>query len=140
MITLYGLLLLMMVSALYLLAIPFIKKKAPWRVFFIITLAFSGFAFSIYYYAGNKNALALWLAEGKGHYQLQTAFDELGGVDGVITQIKNKLAANPEDVQGWSVLAKLYLAKGQKVEAQAAFDKVKILEKNRPQRGLSTKS
>jgi cytochrome c-type biogenesis protein CcmH/NrfG len=126
--SLYGLLFFMIVSALYLLIIPFVKKRAPWRVFFFLAGAFVVSAFSLYHLSGNKKELANWLAEGKKHYQLQSTFEQLGGVDGAIVRIKSKLAEKPNDTTGWLILAKLYLAKNDKANANDAFNKAKELQ------------
>ncbi len=127
MIILYSLLFLMLLSALYLLAIPFFKRKTAWLIFFLLSLFFSAFALLIYQAAGDKKTLAFWLAEGKENYQMQIAFEQLGGVKGAISRIKEKLAKNPKDAEGWLILAKLYLATGKNTEADEAYAKAKAL-------------
>jgi|GEM_PF-4934929 len=112
---LYLLLILMLVAALSLLAIPFLKNKALSSKNFLagalfILLAATG----LYALTSDQPALHQWLTKGKQHYQLLIEYNELGGIDGIIERVKKKLAANPNDKQGRQILDKLYEMKGDK--------------------------
>ncbi len=113
----YGLLTLMMVSALGVLAIPFVmgNKIILAKDFFIIALSTTLLAFILYQSSSDHEALA--------HYQLQVQLEQLGGIDGVIARIKMKLQANPHDTQGWLILSKLYLIKHDYNAAKEALSK-----------------
>jgi cytochrome c-type biogenesis protein CcmH/NrfG len=128
MFSLYAWLILMLLVALGLLAIPFIKNRS--RKGYIVSaslIALLGLA--IYQFTGNKTALYLWMTQGKQHYQLLETFEQLGGIDGAIAQIESKLAKNPQDAQGWYILGKLYLSKNEEAKAQAAFAKSRELSR-----------
>jgi cytochrome c-type biogenesis protein CcmH/NrfG len=64
---------------------------------------------------------------GQAHYQLLEQFSELGGIEGAIHRIQEKLIANPNDVEGWLLLGKLYLSKQDTKRAEAALQKAHTL-------------
>lgn len=121
---LYGLLLLMLLIALVIIAVPFVTKK-PMRLggYLIIVLLTFLFAFGFYQFSGNKQALYQWLTVGRQHYKLLETFNKLGGVDGAISRITAKLIQEPNDAEGWFILGKLYLSKEDTIRAEAAFSK-----------------
>jgi len=126
---LYGFLLLMLVTAMSLLAIPFVlKKNIVSKRFFVLGLMTTAFTILVYLGTSNRDALKLWLTSGEKHYQLLTQLDQLGGVEGVIASIKKKLEANPNDVEGWVILGKLYLSQQRYIEARLALGKAHELE------------
>jgi cytochrome c-type biogenesis protein CcmH/NrfG len=128
---LYGLLLLMVVGAFTLLAIPYYQGKIRWALpasYWFIATGTALVAFTLYYFSGNHQALAFWFAEGKQHYELLGKIDELGGIDGVIFRIQEKLKQNPADAEGWFILGKLYLSKQNAVAAKEAFSKAHALK------------
>ncbi len=134
MLILYVLLTLLCMSALGLLAIPFMRNQALLsKDFFIIGLIATVFSFSIYHYFGQSAAVSTWFAQGKNHYKLMTEVDRLGGIDGIITRLKNKLEANPNDAQGWLILGKLYYAKQDFSLATQAFAKAHDLQPEDPE-------
>jgi cytochrome c-type biogenesis protein CcmH/NrfG len=121
---LYSLLALMLLIALSLIAIPFIKNtefKTKGFLTFVITTTL--FSFILYSFSGNKPGLKLWLTQGKKHYQLENEVNQMGGIDGVIASIQKKLETNPDDVQGWTILGKLYLAKHDYASAEVVLKK-----------------
>lgn len=126
---LYGLFSLMLIGAISLLAIPFIKnrQKNSFSYFFIISLLMIVLSSLFYKNSGDQTALNQWLTQDKQHYELLVKFNELGGIDGIIARIQKKLAINPEDAQGWFILGKLYLAKKNNTAAAAAFKKAHAL-------------
>ncbi|MCC2666542.1 MAG: hypothetical protein K0R24_1937 [Gammaproteobacteria bacterium] len=71
------------------------------------------FSFSIYVFFNNTIALAQWINHGQQHYELLVKYNQLGGIDGMIAKIKQKLAQNPSDKQGQIILKKLYHIKHQ---------------------------
>jgi len=127
MITLYALLLLMLISALALLAIPFFKNKML-TSYLVFCILFAGFSFTLYFHFGQNPGLKQWLTQGKQHYQLQEEFIKLGGTDAVIERIQNKLKTNPNDAEGWFILGKLYLSKQDKKKALHALTKAHHLQ------------
>lgn len=131
--TLYSLQVLMLLSALSMLALPLIithdgNRFIIARNFLILSLLIAVCTFTLYRLSGNHTALQQWLEHGKQHYQLQIQLDQLGGVDGIIERIKKKLAANPQDAQGWLILGKLYLAKHDQAKAKAVLTKAHELQ------------
>ncbi len=90
-----------------LIAAGFIGRRSLALVLILISLG-------TYNYFIKTEGLAYWLKGGEEHYQLMVKFNELGGIDGIIQQVKKKLALNPNDKQGQEILLKLYkMKKGQ---------------------------
>src|SRR5580698_6057419 len=108
---LYSLIFLMLLSAILLLSIPFIltqnllSQSFLFSSFFIIIVSLS-----LFFSTENYDGLKYWLTIGEAHYRLQQEIKNLGGLSGMIKQIKLKLAADPNDAEGWFILGKLYLA------------------------------
>ena len=124
----YGLQMVMLLSALLLLFIPFRSHQhAAIKNYVLVGLFTILFAVGIYQFTTDTNALKMWFADGREHYQLLEKFDALGGVDGAIAKVKEKLAANPDDKQGWIILGKLYLSKQDQKSADDAFLMAKSL-------------
>lgn len=110
--------------AVAILAIPFLRNKNTGLPVFLTIAAFVGvFSFMLYYFSGNKIALAQWFAHGKEHYQLQVQVNQLGGIDGIIKKVQKKLDANPKDAAGWLILGKLYLGTHDYQSAKVSFKK-----------------
>jgi len=78
---------------------------------FFTTIIFSIFSFSLYLFFNNRIILAQWINHGQQHYQLLVDYNQLGGIDGIIAKIKQRLAQNPSDQQGRIILEKLYRLK-----------------------------
>lgn len=74
-----------------------------------------------------------WLSGGKQHYLLVEQFDKLGGVDGAISKIEQKLKEDATNSKGWIILAKLYMAKKDETKAILALQKARDLEPNNQQ-------
>lgn len=121
---LYGLIFLMLAGAVFLLAVPFVKTRTMGSRYFLLPVIFvSLFSLSGYFVFQNHVGLGWWLTAGEKHYQLQQEVSELGGISGMIKQIKKRLALNPDDAEGWFILGKLYLANQNQKEAKEALDK-----------------
>ncbi|MHB1948735.1 MAG: hypothetical protein ACYCQI_11560 [Gammaproteobacteria bacterium] len=90
MFSLYAWLFLMLVVALGLLAIPFIKNHSR-KGYAISASLMTILGLGIYQFSGSKSALYLWMTQGAQHYQLLEKFEQLGGIDGAIAQIESKL-------------------------------------------------
>src|SRR5207249_711241 len=106
------------------LAVPFIKnKKLLSRYFLLLILFISVFTISLYPLVSPQNPLKQWLNQGRNHYLLLIQYHHLGGLDGMILRVKQKLADNPNDAEGWFILGKLYLMKQDDKQAKAAFSK-----------------
>lgn len=114
----------MVLGALCLLFWPTIKSRSGFLSrshIFGLFILFASFAF--YFCFNNPTELRQWLDHGKRHYELLVEYERLGGIDGIIAKIKQKLAQNPSDRQGWMILGKLYKAKGDEKAAEEAFKK-----------------
>jgi cytochrome c-type biogenesis protein CcmH/NrfG len=115
----------MLLAALAIVAVPFVyshESILSGNYFFIALLTVS-LAALLYTFSCDRQGLSAWLAGGKEHYQLLEQFNALGGIDGAITSIHQKLGDNPEDSKGWVILGKLYLAKNNVIAAHDAFAK-----------------
>ena len=124
----------MLIGALCLIVLPFIKNKATFSKGFLITFLFTLlFSLGLYQFSGDKNALKQWYTQGEQHYQLQMQFNALGGIDGIIARVKKKIQANPLDTQGWFILGKLYLMKPDYPSAKAALSKAHELDPHNEQ-------
>ena len=117
--TLYSLLALMLIVAFCLLFLPIFstdtRSDSNDFIFskIIIFSIFSIFSFSLYFFLNNTTMLAQWINHGQQHYQLSVDYNQLGGIDGIIAKIKERLAQNPADQQGRIILEKLYRLKHQ---------------------------
>lgn len=130
MMILYTLLFTACLLAIAWLAIPYYKHHALASKGYIVSALFLiCFTLGIYSLSGNKIELAFWLKQGKERYHLLSQFNELGGIDGAIQQIQDKLTKNPNDPRGWHILGKLYESKGNTAEAKKAFLKADQLDK-----------
>ncbi len=128
MIILCSLFFLMLVFAISLLAIPYVKTQTLFsRGFLFAAIFILVFAFGLFF-AGNHTGLKEWLARGKEHYQLQNQMNQLGGFAGIVARIKEKLAQNPNDAKGWFILGKLYLANENYADAIDALGKARKLQ------------
>ena len=124
----------MLIAALGLVALPFVQSQQGLlsRNFIGVSLLLVLLAASLNEYSSDHKGLSAWLAGGKQHYQLLETFTELGGVDGAITSIQQKLKLNQNDTNGWVILGKLYLSKNNVIAAHDAFAKAHNLA---PQNG-----
>jgi cytochrome c-type biogenesis protein CcmH/NrfG len=75
------------------------------------------------YFLTFDRGVPLWVNYGQEHYALQEKLDDLGGVNAIISQIKARLAKNPNDATGWRILGKLYHSQQNEPAAQEAFAK-----------------
>ncbi|HSW94154.1 MAG TPA: tetratricopeptide repeat protein [Gammaproteobacteria bacterium] len=130
---LVGLIFSMLASGIFLLAIPFIKTRKIYSSYFLLPVIFVIlFSLSSYFFFQNHAGLGQWLMVGETHYELQQEVSQLGGLSGMIKQIKKRLAVNPDDAEGWFILGKLYLANQNKDEAREAFGKAMHLRPEDP--------
>lgn len=128
---LYGLLILMLASAVGLLAVPYALNRGEnifSKGFFAATTFIILSSLCLYQFTGDKVGLALWMTKGSQHYQLLEQIDNLGGIDQIITRIEAKVKANPDDAQGWFILGKLYLATHDMDKAKDALKKAHDLQ------------
>lgn len=132
MVLFYVSLALLLFCSIGLLTLPFIKTSSPLgKGFFLLVLFFSLFSLTLYFQTSHPFELKQWLTQGKQHYELQQTVEQLGGIKGMIQRIEQKLVANPNDAEGWSILAKLYFADGQFIAAKKAQEKAEILHKSK---------
>lgn len=119
---------LMLIAAILLLSAPFLKNHSYLGL--LGTLSFLIIAsIGLYSFFGSTKNTILWETQGKTHYQLLMQFNQLGGIDGIIDKIKNRLAQNPNDPEGWRILGKMYLFKKETQKANEAFKKADSLKK-----------
>lgn len=130
MILLYVLFGLLLLSALGVLAIPFIRSthSVLSKDFIAISIITILFSVVLYQSFGQTSAVRLWFTEGKNHYNLMIELQQLGGIEGIITRLQDKLSANPNDAKGWFILGKLYYSKHDYEAARAAFAKAHELK------------
>lgn len=120
----YGVIFCILLTALLFVVVPFFKNKSLFsKGFFVIFSFVVIFSLSVYFALGSQQDLKSWLTKGRTHYALLEQVDELGGLDGMIARIEAKLKEHPDDVQGWFILGKLYLAKNDQEKAEIAFKK-----------------
>lgn len=126
---LYSVLLAMFLSGLGLLTFPFIIHRSAislrsyiGMVLLILTLSFG------LYSVQDHQGLKRWLGGGREHYQLVESFYRLGGLEGVIARIEQRLVVDPDDSHGWLILGKLYLASHDCVKAKIALTKANQLQ------------
>lgn len=111
MILLYCFIFLLLIVAISLLATACRVDKISWDKFLLSSLFIACISLSLYQFSGNKIGLNYWLTRGKEHYLLMQQFQALGGLDGMIAKVKQRLAENPNDMQGQEILKKLLAAK-----------------------------
>jgi len=128
MLILYGLLACMLIAALILLAIPFVKYQEAIKSYCVIASFTIVFTATLYFTIGKPNGLEDWLTQGQNHYRLLVEMNRLGGIDGIIHRIQIKLHENPNDIQGWIILGKMYLMKQDPQKAEEAFSKANELK------------
>jgi cytochrome c-type biogenesis protein CcmH/NrfG len=129
---LYLLIVFLLTAALSITAIPFIQNRSLLSKNFLAVMIFMIlFPLSLYFFCGDKAALKHWLTQGEQHYQLQTQVETLGGIDGIISRVKEKIKADPNDPKGWFILSKLYSMKHEDKLAKEALYKANKIEKAR---------
>lgn len=117
---------LLMMVAIFFIAIPFVRAKNYFMAtaMAIVTLL-STLLFYSYY--GQADAVAQWLNHGKKVYQVRREFMTLGTFEQIIQQIKDRIAQNESDPQGWFLLGRLYYTQEMYHEASIAFSKAYAL-------------
>lgn len=129
MLHLWLLLSLMVIASLCIIVVPFVVHNAIFSKSFLLVSALMVLAsVGIYQLLGDKPALNQWITNGKDHYRLLETVNQLGGIDGLIARVKQKLQADPLNAQGWFILGKLYLSKEDNKAAYAAFSKAHELQ------------
>lgn len=126
--------LILLLIALGILFVPFVKNKTLSKKHFIFTSLFVVlFSVGLYAFTTDFSALNEWNTHGQQRYQLLTEYQQLGGLDGMISKINEKLKNNPNDSQGWFILGKLYLMKKEYGHAKTALEKAHHLDPNNGQ-------
>lgn len=116
MIALYIFILLMLLIAISIIAIPFFKSRGHFKIFLVFSSMIMLASLVLYQITGNSQALNQWLTQGQRHYELMRDYQKLGGIDGMIIRVKEKLKTNPHDLEGLSILNKLYRMKEKNTE------------------------
>jgi cytochrome c-type biogenesis protein CcmH len=131
MISIFIAIVVMLLIAIALLAIAL--RTSPhfsYGRFFALAFFIALTSLGLYSISGNKYDLDAWLTQGKNHYALMQQMQDLGGIDGMIAKVKDRLAENPDDAQGWMILGKLYQVKQDTTQANIAFSKAKMLQQS----------
>lgn len=127
MLTLYLLQTVLLLIAFTIMTVPVMRYvnlgQGPRPSISLITVALLFSFFVIAFYVGSERTkpLKTWLVQGKAHYDLMVTYQSLGGIDGIILKVRQKLMANPSDDQGWQILHKLYSIKQDPAHAAAAL-------------------
>lgn len=126
----YVLITLLLLSAFILIAVPFIKTESSILSlpFFSILFFMTIFSLGTYLSLGQTNELRHWFSYGKNHYQLAIEVDRLGGLDGLIAQLEQKLRLHPDEAKGWFILGKLYFSKQDSISGSLAIEKAHDLQ------------
>lgn len=104
------------------LVIPLMKNnryflcKDKYLVFYILS-AFIVIIFCFYPSKKELIAYANWQKSGETHYNLMVQYEALGGLEGLITKVKAKIKANPNDKTGYFILNKLLMLKNAEKKA-----------------------
>lgn len=121
---LYGSLLLLLIAALGMLSIPFLRQGVLLsRRYAAIAVFITFFSIILYHYQGAPREVNAWNTTGNKHYQLLTEYNKLGGIQGIISRIQLQLKNHPDDAKGWFILGKLYLANQDYAHATSALQK-----------------
>jgi cytochrome c-type biogenesis protein CcmH/NrfG len=120
----YSLEIFMLLVMMGMIAVPFGKQRQIFsrQLFGVVSFTLLS-VFGLYQFSSDSSGLQNWLSQGREHYQLLEKFNSLGGVDGAIDKIKQKLLRDPSDANGWMLLGKLYMGKQDFLHAKEAFDK-----------------
>jgi cytochrome c-type biogenesis protein CcmH/NrfG len=118
---------LMLLVALGLIAAACGKNRALWWLG-LLSVATLVFTLVIYQQFGAKQGMRAWFESGEQHYQLSQEVNQLGGIEGIIARVKQKLELNPNDAAGWFILGKIYLGNHQYAEAVLALGKAMQLK------------
>lgn len=96
-----------------------LMRQGQTKTGFALLLAIAGGALGLYLWQGNPQ-----LPDQPVAPRLAERQEALGQVAGGIDKLQARLAADPNDVEGWLLLAEGYGALGRKAEQRAALEKV----------------
>lgn len=105
---------LFIIIALMMLSLPFIRNGHSLlsKPFIIISNFIIIIPIILYLSFGQLNALSGWLSYGKKqHYELAVKVQELGGIEGLIVLLKQRLKEHPGDKKASELLHKLMAMK-----------------------------
>lgn len=100
-------------------------RYSAWGITLIPFVVATLFLYSLF---GHERAWHQWQQHGRAHYELMAEVQQLGGLPGLIQGVNARLAQNPNDVQGWQLLAKLYTANHEPEKAAMALQQAKHLQ------------
>lgn len=103
--------------------LPLRGRWAGWMVGLLIP----ALALGIYTRLGKPELIGLSaspMAQTDGNH----GSDDVGSIEDMITALKEKLKSNPEDAEGWYMLARSYMSQKQYPEAVEAMEKVVALK------------
>jgi cytochrome c-type biogenesis protein CcmH len=104
---------------------PGVSGKGPWTAVVLAT-AIPLCAASLYWLIGNPHALSPQPAGvGAGEHQITAQ-----QIEAMVTKLAARLEQNPDDANGWAILARSYMAMQRFPEAIAAFEKAAAVTKD----------
>lgn len=104
------------------------NKKIFSRKFLSIILVFLIGVGGLYFYFNQLKSIQTWQTHGKAHYQLLTEVDQLGGIDVIIARIQERLKNNPDDIQGWIILSKIFISLHRYGDAKKTLHQAELLQ------------
>ena len=105
--------------------VPRVSRSGPWTAA-VLAATIPLCAASLYWLLGNPDALSPQRAGvAAGEHQLTAQ-----QIEAMVSKLAARLEQNPDDANGWAILARSYMAMQRFPEALAAFDKAAALTKD----------
>jgi cytochrome c-type biogenesis protein CcmH len=109
---------LLVLLALLMLLIPLLKRNASRQLVIAVMMFLPLFSLSLYAWIGNPLITSRHEAKDLSSQEMQ----------GLITKLSKRLATEPNDLEGWRLLAHSHLAQHNLSQAQQAFEQVHRLD------------
>ena len=93
----------------------------------VLGVLLTGVAVALYLYLGRPD-----LTDGRAATEANAAAAQLAAIEGMVSRLAAKVEQNPDDRQGWKMLAQSYLVLGRYPEAAAAAEKLYALAGDEP--------
>lgn len=100
---------------------PPARRELPWSAFAAAIAGVAVLTFGLYAWLGSPGVPSQPLA-----LRADVAAQSLD-LDAAVSRIETALAANPDDLRGWSVIGPVYMSQGRYSDAETAFRKVLAL-------------
>ncbi len=112
------------------LGITGLDRKQTLLTIFISLVFVPVFSLGLYFYWGNSQQLAYWLAFKKNKSTLEKEIAKYKDPQHLIAKMKTILAEHPNSAKGWFLLGRLYMSTGQIKGAEQVFAKANQLKPN----------